>query len=157
LCFGRELVGKRYRPVFPYFPGDYRVVAANWVSAADGTGIVHLAPAFGEDDQTTCDALGITGAHPVRDDGTFDDRVTDFAGRHVFDCGEAIARALDASGALFARENYRHDYPHCWRCDSPLVYRAIASWFVRVTDFKPALVANNAKIRWVPSHVGDKR
>jgi isoleucyl-tRNA synthetase len=154
---GSELVGTRYRPVFPYFSGDHRVVAASFVTAGDGTGIVHLAPAFGEDDQTTCDALGITGAHPVRDDGTFDDRVVDFAGMHVLEANESIARHLAQRGLVFARETYRHDVAHCWRCDSPLVYRAMPSWFVRVTAFKPELVANNKKIRWVPSHIGDKR
>ncbi|HEV7554553.1 MAG TPA: isoleucine--tRNA ligase, partial [Kofleriaceae bacterium] len=151
---GRELVGRRYRPVFDDFPGDYRIVAADWVTTDAGTGAVHLAPAFGEIDRAT---LGTSGVSCVRDDGTFDDRVRRFAGQHVFDATEAIVRALSDDGTLFARGLHRHDYPHCWRCDSPLIYRAVASWFVAVTKLKDRLVANNTKIDWVPSHVGHKR
>ena len=151
---GRELVGRRYRPVFDDFPGDYRVVAADWVTADEGTGAVHLAPAYGEIDRAT---LGTSGTNCVRDDGTFDDRVRRFAGQHVFDATEAIVSALRDDGTLFARSLHRHDYPHCWRCDSPLIYRAVASWFVAVTELKERLVANNAKIDWVPRHVGERR
>ncbi|HET9623973.1 MAG TPA: class I tRNA ligase family protein, partial [Kofleriaceae bacterium] len=129
----------------------------DWVSADDGTGVVHLAPAFGEDDQATCAALGITGDNPVRDDGTFDERAGELAGLHVLAANEPIAAALARAGRLFARAMHRHDYPHCWRCDAPLIYRAIPSWFVRVTAFKDRLVAHNRAIAWVPAHVGDKR
>ena len=162
---GRALVGRRYQPPLDPLPGplpgpppaERRVVAAEWVSAADGTGAVHLAPAFGEDDQATCAALGITGENPVRDDGTFDDRLGELAGVHVFAAGEPILAALARAGRLFARAPHRHDYPHCWRCDAPLIYRSVPSWFVRVTAFKDRLVAHNRAIRWVPAHVGDKR
>ncbi|HEX3475040.1 MAG TPA: isoleucine--tRNA ligase [Kofleriaceae bacterium] len=154
---GRALVGRRYQAAFDAFPGERRVVAAEWVSAADGTGAVHLAPAFGEDDQATCAALGITGENPVRDDGTFDHRLGELAGVHVFEAGEPILAALARAGRLFARAPHRHDYPHCWRCDAPLIYRSVPSWFVRVTAFKDRLVAHNREIRWVPAHVGDKR
>ncbi|HMG54921.1 MAG TPA: isoleucine--tRNA ligase, partial [Kofleriaceae bacterium] len=157
---GEALVGRRYRSPLGELDahrGERRVVAAAWVSAADGTGAVHLAPAFGEDDQATCAALGIAGVNPVRDDGTFDDQVGELAGLHVFDANEPVARALARAGRLFARAPHRHDYPHCWRCDAPLIYRSIPSWFVRVTAFKDRLVANNRQIRWVPDHVGDKR
>jgi isoleucyl-tRNA synthetase len=156
---GAALVGRRYRGLdaLPDLVGERRVVAAEWVAADDGTGAVHLAPAFGEEDQATCAALGITGANPVRDDGTLDDRLGELAGLHVFAANEPIARALARTGELFARAPHRHDYPHCWRCDEPLIYRSIPSWFVRVTAFKDRLVANNRLIHWVPSHVGDKR
>jgi len=136
---GRALLGRRYRPLFPYFAetkGAFRVLAADFVSAEDGTGVVHLAPAFGEDDQNVCSANGLEGPNPVRDDGTFDERVKDFAGLGVFAANEPIARALKASGALFARQTVRHDYPHCWRCDQPLVYRAIPTWFVKVSGLQ---------------------
>jgi isoleucyl-tRNA synthetase len=157
---GHELAGRRYRPVFEYFAqasGAFRVVTADWVSAEDGTGVVHLAPAYGEDDQATCAAHGVVGPAPVRDDGTFDERVAEFAGMDVFAAGEPIARALARTGRLFARATFRHEYPHCWRCDRPLLYRAIPSWFVKVTAFRDRLVANNAQIQWVPAHVGEKR
>jgi len=155
--FGRELVGRRYHALFDYFMTTSRVVAADWVSADDGTGMVHLAPAYGEDDQATCAANGVVGAAPVRDDGTFDERVRELAGMDVFAANEPLARLLERAGKLFARATYRHDYPHCWRCDRPLMYRAIPSWFVRVSEFRDRLVANNAQVRWVPAHVGEKR
>ncbi|HEX3759054.1 MAG TPA: class I tRNA ligase family protein, partial [Kofleriaceae bacterium] len=158
---GGALIGRRYQPLLDPFPGalpgERRVVAADWVSAGDGTGIVHLAPAFGEDDQATCAAHGITGENPVRDDGTFDDRMGELAGVHVFAAGEPVLAALARAGRLFARAPHRHDYPHCWRCDAPLIYRSIPSWFVRVTAFKDRLVAHNREIQWVPAHVGNKR
>jgi isoleucyl-tRNA synthetase len=155
--FGRELVGLQYTPVLPYLPGAHRVLAADWVSAADGTGVVHLAPAFGEDDAETCAAAGVTAENPVKDDGTFDDRVVDFAGMHVFEANAGVVDALVRAGLAFDRGTVRHAYPHCWRCDTPLVYRAVPSWFVAVTKLRERLVANNARIHWVPEHVGTKR
>ena len=157
---GRELAGLAYAPVFDYFadtPGAFRVVAADFVTADDGTGLVHLAPAFGEDDQVVCAAHGIDGPNPVRDDGTFDDRVGELAGLAVLTANEPIAAALAATGALFRRDTHRHSYPHCWRCDHPLLYRAIPSWFVRASAFRDRMVANNRAIRWVPAHVGEGR
>lgn len=157
---GRELVGSAYRPLFDYFSssrGAFRLVAAEFVTAEEGTGIVHLAPAFGEDDQSACAANGIEGPNPVRDDGTFDERVSDFAGLSVFAANEPVARALEAAGSLFRREVHRHSYPHCWRCDSPLVYRSIPTWFVQASAFKQQMAANNRLIRWVPDHVGAGR
>ena len=157
---GSELAGRSYRPVFDELAAatrGYRVVAADWVSADDGTGIVHLAPAYGEDDQATCAAHGVVGAAPVRDDGTFDECCGELAGLDVFAAAEPVVRALERAGRLFARATYRHDYPHCWRCDRPLIYRAIPSWFVQVTALRERLVACNAEIQWVPAHVGEKR
>jgi isoleucyl-tRNA synthetase len=157
---GRELAVRRYLPVFGELADQtrgYRVVTADWVSADEGTGLVHLAPAYGEDDQATCAAHGVVGAAPVRDDGTFDQRAGELAGLDVLAAGEPIARALERSGQLFARATYRHDVAHCWRCDRPLIHRAIPSWFVKVTALRERLVACNAEIRWVPAHVGEKR
>jgi isoleucyl-tRNA synthetase len=157
---GRELAGVRYTPLFPYFASTanaFVVLAADFVSASDGTGIVHLAPAFGEDDEAVCRAAGITGPQPVRDDGTFASDVADFAGVSVFDASPSIVAWLDERGLLFERSEYVHDYPHCWRCDRPLIYRAVGSWFVRVTALKEALLAHNREINWIPDHIRDGR
>ena len=155
--FGRELAGWRAVPPFAFFAREVPVLCADWVSAGEGTGVVHLAPAFGEDDHATCSAHGVTGENPVRDDGTFDARVPDFAGMDVFAAGEHVARALAASGRLFARGDVEHDYPHCWRCDRPLVYRAVGSWYVEVSTLRERLLAANARVRWLPAQVGEKR
>jgi len=155
---GRDLAGRRYRPLLPYFtetPNAFRVLTGDFVTAEDGTGIVHMAPAFGEDDNALCKANQIEGPNPVKDDGTFDPTVTDFAGKHVFEANPSIIHKLKEQGALFRRETYDHNYPHCWRCDSPLIYRAISTWFVEVTKFKQRMIAANQKIRWVPEHVRD--
>ena len=157
---GAALVGTRYTPPFDYFEdqaGAFVAIAADFVTAEDGTGLVHLAPAFGEDDSAACAREGIPGVNPVDDEGRFDPRVTAFAGQHVFEANDAIIRALKHAGALVRRESYAHNYPHCWRCDSPLIYRGIRSWFVAVTKIKPALLAANQQIRWVPDHLRDGR
>jgi isoleucyl-tRNA synthetase len=156
-CFGRELAARQCRPPFDYFTQASPVLAAEWVSASDGTGVVHLAPAFGEDDQATCAAHGVRGENPVRDDGTYDARVRDFAGRDVFAANEPVARSLAQNGRLFARGDVHHEYPHCWRCDRPLVYRAVPSWYVAASQLRERLLASNAKVRWVPADLGAKR
>ncbi len=154
---GRDLAGRRCVPPFDYFTSTSPVLAADWVSASEGTGVVHLAPAFGEDDQVTCAAHGVRGDNPVRDDGTFDARVRDFVGLDVFAANEPVARAVAQAGRLFARGDVHHDYPHCWRCDRPLVYRAVPSWYVEVSRLRERLLACNAKVRWVPAELGEKR
>ena len=157
---GSALVGRRYAPVFPYFASlsnAFTVLAGEFVSASEGTGIVHLAPAFGEDDEAVCRAAGIVGPQPVLDDGTFAKPVTDFAGESVFEASPRIVAWLTEHELVFARSEHLHDYPHCWRCDRPLIYRAVRSWFVRVTALKDALLANNKQIAWVPDHVRDGR
>ncbi|HUJ58156.1 MAG TPA: isoleucine--tRNA ligase, partial [Kofleriaceae bacterium] len=156
-CTGRELVGRRAVPPFDDFARSCPVLAADWVSASDGTGVVHLAPAFGEDDQVTCAAHGVRGENPVRDDGTYDARVRAFAGLDVLAAGEPVARALAERGLLFARADVEHDYPHCWRCDRPLVHRAVTSWYVAVSRLRDRLLACNARVRWVPAELGEKR
>jgi isoleucyl-tRNA synthetase len=156
-CFGCELVGLQCVPPFDYFTDASTVLAADWVSASDGTGVVHLAPAFGEEDQATCATHGVRGENPVRDDGTYDARVHDFAGLDVFAANEHVARALAQRGRVFARGEVHHDYPHCWRCDHPLVYRAVPSWYVAVSQLRERLLACNAQVRWVPAELGEKR
>lgn len=157
---GAELVGLRYVPPFPYFastPQAFVVLAASFVSADDGTGIVHLAPAFGEDDDAVCREAGIAGPQPVLDDGTFAREVADFAGASVLDVSPAIVSWLARHELLFDQADYVHDYPHCWRCDRPLIYRAVRSWFVRVDALKERLLAHNQQITWVPDHIRDGR
>jgi isoleucyl-tRNA synthetase len=160
LAKGRELVGLHYAPAFPHFaslPGAFVVLAAHFVSAADGTGIVHLAPAFGEDDEIVCRTAGISGPQPVADNGTFTHEVPEFAGTTVFEASPQIVRWLAERGLLFEHFPHLHDYPHCWRCDQPLIYRAVRSWFVQVTRLKDALLARNQEIQWVPGHIRDGR
>ncbi|HET9876348.1 MAG TPA: isoleucine--tRNA ligase, partial [Mycobacterium sp.] len=161
---GAELLGVRYLPPFPFFldsPNAFQVLAADFVSTEDGTGIVHLAPAYGEDDKNTTDPLGIVPVTPVDAKGCFDASVPDYAGRHVFDANAAIIRDLKngsgpaaANGAVLLRhETYEHPYPHCWRCRNPLIYRAVSSWFVHVTEFRDRMVELNEQITWYPEHV----
>ncbi|HEU0191768.1 MAG TPA: isoleucine--tRNA ligase, partial [Mycobacterium sp.] len=161
---GSGLLGVRYVPPFPYFAdtaGAFRVLAADFVSTEDGTGIVHLAPAYGEDDKNTTDPAGITPVTPVDESGCFDAGVPDYAGQHVFDANKAIIADLKnstgpvASGAavLLRHETYEHPYPHCWRCRNPLIYRAVSSWFVAVTEFRDRMVELNEQITWYPEHV----
>jgi isoleucyl-tRNA synthetase len=159
-ALGATFLGRHYRPLFPWFadtPHAFQVVAADFVSTDDGSGIVHMAPAFGEDDAAVCATYGIEGPNPVRDDGTFDERVVDFAGEHVLAANDGIIRLLRAQGAIFKREQYVHNYPHCWRCDSPLIYRGVTTWFVKVSEIKTAMVAANQQIRWAPEHIRDGR
>lgn len=159
-ALGKELAGAVYQPLFPYFKDTeraFRVLEGEFVTTEDGTGIVHMAPAFGEDDNALCAANGITGPNPVMDDGSFGPAVTDFAGQHVFEANPRIIQKLKEMGALVRRETYDHNYPHCWRCDSPLIYRAIKTWFVKVLEFKQRMIDANQEIRWVPSHIRDGR
>ena len=166
---GSELVGAAYEPPFPYFEGGqeefgekmHTILAADFVTVEDGTGIVHQSPAFGEEDKELTDSYGITAARPVDDAGRFDSTVPDYAGEQVFDANKAIIKDLrnhtgpmESRSALLVRhESYEHSYPHCWRCRNPLIYRAVSSWFVRVTEFKDRMVELNEQINWVPDNV----
>jgi isoleucyl-tRNA synthetase len=163
---GADLLGMRYLPPFGYFMDSanaFRVLAADFVSTEDGTGLVHLAPAYGEDDKNTTDPAGITPVTPVDAKGRFDSSVSDYAGQHVFDANKAIIADLKngtgpvaANGAVLVRhETYEHPYPHCWRCRNPLIYKAVSSWFVRVTEFRDRMVELNEQITWYPEHVKD--
>jgi isoleucyl-tRNA synthetase len=159
---GRDLEGRTYRPLMPYFAdrasgGAFRVLSAGFVTTGDGTGVVHLAPGFGEDDQRACEEAGIELVVPVDDSGRFTDEVADFAGRNVFDANAGIIARLKAAGAVLRHDSYEHNYPHCWRTDTPIIYKAISSWYVRVTAIRDRLVELNRQINWVPEHVRDGR
>ena len=155
---GRDLVGRAYEPLFPYFadhPDSFRVLEADFVETGEGTGVVHIAPGFGEDDQRLGEAAGIGLVVPVDDEGRFTAEVTDFAGLNVFDANPEVIDHLKQRNLVLRHETYDHNYPHCWRTDTPIIYRAINSWYVKVTDLTDRLLAANAKINWIPEHVRD--
>lgn len=155
---GTELVGRRYRPLFDYFsdtPGAFRILGADFVDTGEGTGVVHLAPGFGEDDQRVCEAAGIPIVMPVDDSGRFGPAVPDWEGENVFDANSKIIQRLKADGKVLRHDTYEHNYPHCWRTDTPIIYRAIPSWYVRVTDLTDRMVENNKRINWIPDHIRD--
>jgi isoleucyl-tRNA synthetase len=164
---GSALVGRPYAPLFPYFADRrtkddgsrwaFRVVGADYVSTESGTGIVHQAPAFGEDDYQVGVAEGLPMVMPVSLHGIFDERVTDFAGQFVKDADKGIVAKLKAEGKVVDQDTIVHPYPHCYRTDQPLLYMAISTWFMKVEPLREQLVANNEKIRWVPEHVGSGR
>jgi isoleucyl-tRNA synthetase len=160
-ALGLDLLGSRYFPVLPlsHWAGEsFPVLAADFVTAIDGTGIVHIAPAFGEDDAALAAANGVKGANPVRDDGTYDETAGEYlAGQHVFQVTATIVRALKKDGLLLQQNTIEHNYPHCWRCDNPLIYRAVKSWFIRVSELKEQLIELNRKINWVPEHIKEGR
>jgi len=154
---GRDLVGLRYEPLFSYADAGeagYRVVAAEFVSTEDGTGIVHMAPAFGEDDALVGRREALPILQPVDASGRFTAAVTPWAGRPVKEADPEIIKDLKARGLLYKRETVVHSYPHCWRCESPLLYFAKKSWFVRTTARAAALVEQNRKIDWHPEEIG---
>jgi isoleucyl-tRNA synthetase len=155
---GADLVGQRYEPLFPYFADTenaFQILGADFVTDEDGTGAVHLAPGFGEDDQAVCEAAGIPVVVPVDERGRYTAEVTDYVGQHVFDANKPIAADLKARGQVIRHDNYVHSYPHCWRTDTPLIYRAMSSWFVRVTAIKDRMAELNQEVTWVPGHVKD--
>ena len=154
---GEALLGLRYEPPFPYI-ADYgerghTVLAGDFVSLEDGTGVVHTGAAFGEDDFRLAEANGLTIHNPVRADGSFDERAGPFAGLYVRDADAKIIDALRDSGRLFDSGDYEHAYPHCWRCDTPLIYYAKTSWYVRTTEVREQLLAANETIDWHPEHI----
>jgi isoleucyl-tRNA synthetase len=160
---GSELLGTAYVPPFDFFEGRenaHRVLAADYVTTDDGTGLVHIAPAFGEEDKVVTDAAGIEAVVPVDTRGEFDATVPPYQGMQVFDANLQIIRDLrtgapHAQGLLLRHETYDHPYPHCWRCGNPLIQRAVDSWFVRVTAFRDRMVELNQQITWVPEHIKD--
>ena len=154
---GSALLGLRYEPPFPYIT-DYgerghSVLAGDFVSIEDGTGVVHTGAAFGEDDFRLATENGLTIHNPVRPDGTFDERTGPFAGMHVREADAHIIEALRESGRLLRAGEYEHAYPHCWRCDTPLIYYAKTGWYVRTTERREELLAANETIDWHPEHI----
>ena len=160
---GRELEGISYTRVFDYYAdaeawgmeNAWRILVADYVATGEGTGIVHQAPAYGEEDQMICQAAGIPVIISVDDAGKFLDQVTDVAGLQVFEANKPLIKLLRQSHRLFAERSYDHSYPHCWRCRTPLIYKAVSSWFVRVTEIRDRMVELNQDINWVPSNVKD--
>ena len=179
-CTGADLVGRRYHPIFDYFddaahraegaapgPKAWTIIAADFVTTSDGTGLVHMASAFGEDDMIACTEAGIETVVPVDDGGRLTEEVSDYAGLQVFEANKPIVADLrDGTGPLARRDesrravlvrqaSYVHSYPHCWRCRKPLIYKAVSSWFVRVTAIRDRMVELNQEITWTPAHTKD--
>ncbi|MFT7184104.1 MAG: isoleucyl-tRNA synthetase [Oceanicoccus sp.] len=162
---GSDLVGEAYEVLFPYYENldeegiekAWKVNAEDFVTTESGTGIVHIAGGYGEDDMRVTQDHGIPIIQHVGMDGTFKEEVTDFAGKFIKGQDQNIAKYLEEKGLLFKGENYRHSYPHCWRCDTALLNYATKAWFIRVTDIKDKLIANNKKIHWQPAHIKEGR
>ena len=159
---GDELAGRSYVPLFDFFAHRseaFRVLAADFIDTAEGTGIVHMSPGFGADDQEVCEANGIAiaDAVPVDDEGRFTEPVSDWAGVNVFEANPGIIRHLKAQDRIVRHDSYEHNYPYCWRTDTPIIYRAINSWYVQVTAIRDRLMELNQEINWVPDHVRDGR
>ncbi|MDO5747987.1 MAG: isoleucine--tRNA ligase [Actinomycetaceae bacterium] len=174
---GSDLAGRRYAPIFDYFegrgddeapgPNAWTVIEADFVSTEDGTGLVHMAPAFGEDDMNVCLEYDIRAVVPVDEGGRFTEEVSDYAGMQVFDANSEIIRDMryqtgpmeridkERRAVLVRVASYVHSYPHCWRCREPLIYKAVGSWFVKVTDFRDRMVELNQQITWVPDYIKD--
>ncbi len=160
---GSSLVGETYEPLFDFYVGTagsenaWRVIATDFVTTEDGTGIVHIAPGYGEDDYQAGVKEGLPVIQHVGMSGHFDEVVKPWAGKFVKGQENNVADWLSEKGLLFKKENFRHSYPHCWRCDTPLLNYATKAWFIRVTEIKERLQKNNQKIHWQPDHIRDGR
>ncbi|XP_065669203.1 isoleucine--tRNA ligase, cytoplasmic isoform X2 [Hydra vulgaris] len=165
---GRDLKGKTYKPLFPYFEklkssdGAFQILVDGYVTNDSGTGIVHSAPAFGEDDYRVCLESGILKRGgklpcPVNESGIFTEEVEDFKNIYVKDADKLIAKKLKELGRLVHQGNMRHSYPFCWRSDTPLIYKAVPGWFIRVENIVPNLLKNNQDSYWVPEFIKEKR
>jgi len=157
-----DLLQMSYQPLFDYFAdkraeGAFRVVAADFVSTEDGTGIVHIAPGFGEDDYQLGQREGLPVVCPIDEDCCFTDEIADYQGQFVKEADRDILRRLRDSGQLFSEGSMVHNYPFCWRCDTPLIYRTISTWFVEVEKIKEQMLAANQQIWWIPEHIKDGR
>ena len=155
---GRNLEGKKYQRPFDYVSVEesenlFTVVLGDYVTTTEGTGLVHTAPAYGEDDARTGRRYDLPTFHPVRSDGTFDERIGAFSGQFVKDADPGLVEELRESGALFRSEDYEHPYPHCWRCGTPLLYYAKKAWYARTTRVLDELLEENENINWVPGHI----
>ncbi|KQR54797.1 isoleucine--tRNA ligase [Leifsonia sp. Leaf336] len=160
---GRELEGVTYDRLWDYYADTekygtqnaWQILVDDYVTTEDGTGIVHQAPAYGEDDQRVCEAAGIPVIISVDDGARFLPEVQDVAGLQVFEANKPLTTLLREEGRLLRQASYEHSYPHCWRCRNPLIYKAVSSWFVRVTEFRDRMVELNQGINWVPENVKD--
>ena len=157
---GSQLAGLKYEPLLPYFkdtPNAFHTFLGDYVTTEDGTGIVHTAPGFGEDDARVLKGTGIPVICPVDAECRFTSEVSDFAGLFVKDADKKIMEKLKNEGKLFKRDQILHPYPHCWRCKSPLIYRAVDSWFVSIEKIKNDMLDANSQIYWVPGHIKEGR
>ncbi len=172
---GKDFIGARYEPLFPYFAnladpkvceeiskqkcteGAFRMFNADYVSTEDGTGIVHIAPSFGEDDNKIFRGTGVPNVQPIDAECKFTKEVPDYQGLFVKDADKEIINRLKAEGKLVKKDQVLHSYPHCWRCGSPLIYRGIGSWFVKVADEHDRLLRANSQIKWQPAHIKEGR
>ncbi|MFV9838883.1 MAG: isoleucine--tRNA ligase [Aaplasma endosymbiont of Hyalomma asiaticum] len=166
---GRDLVSLAYKPLFPYLSectNAFRVLDAEFVTEDAGTGIVHIAPGFGEDDFALCKKHKIPSGDgdvsallsticPIDDAGNYTGIVSDFKGRHIFEVNDEIIKYLKGRSSWFETSQYTHNYPHCWRTDTPLIYRAMPSWYVEVTKLRDRMLELNKQVNWVPDHVKD--
>ena len=152
---GRDLEGLHYRPPFDFveIPDAHYVIPGDFVTTSDGSGIVHLAPAFGADDLAVCRGFGLPVVNPVRPDGTFEEDVRLVGGQFFKHADEALVADMQERGLLFKRVPYEHAYPHCWRCHTPLIYYALPSWYIRTTAAKDALLAQNEATNWYPETI----
>lgn len=172
---GKDFIDAEYEPLFPYFAqlsepefcaqktkqkcekGAFRMFNADYVSTEDGTGIVHIAPAFGEEDHKVFAGSGVPEVEPIDAECKFTNEIPEYAGRFVKDCDKDIIARLKNEGKLVKRDTIVHSYPHCWRCGSPLIYRGIGSWFVKVQDHHESLLKANSQIAWQPNHIKEGR
>ncbi len=169
---GSELEGLLYEPIFPYFShlkandegkakdgsiGCFRVMCGSFVTTEDGTGVVHMAPGFGEDDNALCKKYGLPTVCPIDAECKFTKEVPEYEGVFVKTSDKEIIERLKTEGKLFKRDTILHSYPHCWRCSSPLIYRAVESWFVKVTKIKETMLRVNERIHWQPAHIKNGR
>jgi isoleucyl-tRNA synthetase len=160
---GSELGGLKYDRLFDYYADPEKFDTANawtvlvddYVGDGDGTGIVHQAPAYGEDDQRVCLAAGIPTYISINERGEFNSIVADFEGQHVFEANKPISQHLKAAGRVLRQASYEHSYPHCYRCKSPLIYKAVSSWFVETTKLRDRMLELNQEIDWTPDHTKD--
>ena len=153
---GADLYNLEYEPLLPYFKGHknaFRVLVGDFVTEGDGTGIVHLAPGFGEDDQILCEKENIELVCPVDNAGKYTSEIDDLKGMLVIEANDEVIKKLKSLGLWLKTEQYIHNYPHCWRTDTPLIYKAVPSWYVEVTKFKDRMVELNQQINWIPGHV----
>lgn len=153
-----DLAGLSYKPLFDYFKDTknaFRVFSADYVTAEDGTGVVHTAPGFGEEDFYLCQSHDIRAVCPIDNGGKFTAEVSDLTGVHVFDANDTVIKKLKEQGSWFKTEQHIHNYPHCWRTDTPLIYRTMPSWYVAVTKFKGRMTELNKRVNWMPNHIRD--
>ncbi len=158
---GKTLEKKAYVPFFDYYEGKFDniwyVTLADFVTLEDGTGIVHMAPAFGADDYNVGQKYGLPVIQAVKEDGRFLDEITDYAGKFIKDADPLIIKELKERGVLYKKETYEHSYPFCWRCKSPLIYYARQSWYIKTSENKEKLLGRNSEVNWVPPEIGTGR